>query len=153
MDDGSLDDPQSGGSLRRTLEDALAENRDLKAENIGFKAKEIIAAQGFKYVTPEHLAGVALDDLATKAAEIEQAKAEERNSVLKSVLAERGIADDQIEAALGQLLQPEAAAQQAAATRVSQLNRLQGNAPGTLPDQALWGVDLIAAGIAEKTKS
>lgn len=151
MDD-DLSGSESGGTLRQKLEDALAANRTLHTELVGYKAKDVIGAEGFKYVTPEDLVGVPLGDLAAKAAEIETSKKEQRQTVLRDVLTERGVPADQLDKALEALIgKPEQSQQNATDGVLNSLGRIQGSAPGTLPEQGLFGVDRIRAGLAKNS--
>lgn len=150
MDDGSLDGTESGGQLRAKLEAALAANKTLTEEVLGFKAEKVISAKGFKFVTPEDLHGVGLDELETKAAEVEAAKAAQRESVVKQVLADKGLQGDQLDAALKNLLSPEQAQADAAIGRLAEVGRIQGNVPSTAGEQGLFGKSRIRAALAKK---
>lgn len=148
MDD-DLSGSESGGTLRQKLEDALAANRDLHTQLVGYRAKDVIGEKGFKYVTPEDLTGVPLDDLADKAAEIEQSKQAQRETVLREVLTERGVPEDQFDTALAALLGNGQSTQSPADSVITNVSRIQGAAPGTLPDQNVYGEDRIRAAYAK----
>jgi hypothetical protein len=141
--DDELNGSESGGQLRAKLEEALAANKAMSTELFGLKASQVIGAKGLKYVTPEDLSGVGLNELEAKALELEGQKAEQRQAVVKSVLEEKGLAGDQLETALKQLLTPAEAAAEAAHDRVASLGRLQGTAPGSVDERNLYGVDKI----------
>lgn len=147
MDDlGSEDTNESGGQLRKQLERALAENKALLKKVAGHEAKQLISEKGFKYVKPEDLADVDLEEMATKAEALEQTGLEQRKELLKQVLAGQGVAEDSIDSEVDRFLNPKED-HSAVADRVAGLGKIQGGyvPPPTSNDPA----DLILAGIKD----
>lgn len=77
-----------GGSLRKKLEEALAENKRLAQRVAASEAARVIAEHGYSLVKPEDLAGVPLDQIEEKAKELQESAEAEKREVVKSVLAE-----------------------------------------------------------------
>jgi hypothetical protein len=145
MPDGVVDESnnESGSALRERLEATIEASKATAAE----LNRRVAAAHEF--VTPEDLAGVPLDQLDTRAAEISQARAAERTELLKEELKRRGVAEDQLEAALANL----GVATQAPPVS-SQVASL-GSLPGTVPSvnatpEGVRGYDRIRAALGAK---
>lgn len=85
---------ESGTALRSKLEEAIAANREFEKTTQSLAAKVVILENGFSYVKPEDLAGVPVDEFAAKAAEIQAAKAAERESIFRQEAEARGIQFD-----------------------------------------------------------
>lgn len=81
---------ETGAGLRSRLEAEIA--RANQAE----QALRATVAGGFQHVKPEDLAGVPHGDLTAKAAEIENARIAEQNTLVQTALKARGLTDDQI---------------------------------------------------------
>jgi len=141
MPDGSPEGNQSDGSaLRKQLEETLAANKALKDTLVNS------TIGNFKYVRPEDLADVAPDQLATRAAEIEQQRAEEQTQVVRQTLIEKGLTEQQVEAILaGQATTAPAPQPQ---SQVASLGRLQAPAPGNKPDPNVFGPSKLRAAFA-----
>lgn len=92
-------DKADGGTLRKKLEEALKENQTLAQENTTFKAQAAIEANGLSLVKPEDLEGVALDEIETKAKELQVQKEAAQLETVKSILASRGLEGDALESA------------------------------------------------------
>ncbi len=85
---------ESGSKLREKLEAALAENRTVRS------ALEQAAVKGFRYVKPEDLQGVAVDQIEAKATELET----ERKAAEDAAVAARlGVPVEDLDAALAKL--------------------------------------------------
>lgn len=93
-------DKASGGFLRTKLEEALQENRDLAKQVSTSRADSAIREHGYSLVKPEDLAGVAPNEVETKARELQEQRIEARTDAVRSVLVERGLKDEELEAAL-----------------------------------------------------
>ena len=74
-DYGDEDIEESGSSLRRKLEETLTRERQLTTELSGLKAKELITERGYGLVKVEDLVDVNLDEMSTKAEELQQERA------------------------------------------------------------------------------
>lgn len=141
------EDQESGRSLRERLEAEIARNRRLEAT----LAQRV--AQQFKFVSAEDLSGVDVEELESKATEIEQRKAEERNQLLRSALEDKGLSADQLDEAVKRLVDGEQKSSSAepvtdaATARVASLGKLQGTTPTTNPGDGLWGASKIRAAV------
>lgn len=93
-------DKASGGFLRTKLEEALEENKDLSKQISTARATTAISEHGYSLVKPEDLAGVPPDQVEAKAKELQGQRIEARTQAVKSVLVERGLKDEELEAAL-----------------------------------------------------
>jgi hypothetical protein len=153
VDDFDLDDldpSNTGGKLRERLEETLKANRDLAAEVSNFRAEKAISEGGFKHVSPEDLKGIPADQIAAKAAEVEAAKLGQREAVLKSVLAERGVPEKDLDAAVANLLGDEKSQQAAALSHVLSAGRVGGVIPQLLDPNSLTPDQMISAGLSRK---
>jgi len=63
-------DELDGSTLRKKLEKALGENKKLRDDVAGFKARSVITEKGFTLVKPEDLAGVDPDKVEERAAQL-----------------------------------------------------------------------------------
>lgn len=91
------DTQESGGALRANLEAALAENKALRSLAVDKLVSE------HKYVKPEDFKDVSPDQFATKAQEVEQARAQEAQQLLKAALAEQLGSDVDLDEALAKI--------------------------------------------------
>lgn len=139
---------ESGSKLRERLEAEIAKSRQLHDKLVERVVKE------HRYISPEDLKGVSFDQLEAHAAEVEKTKAAQREQILKDTLVEKGVPEDQLDAALERLLGtsgPTPSEEPAPATnRVASLGRLQGTAPTQKPGDGLWGADKIRAAVGSK---
>lgn len=151
-DDGSEGQSETGGSLRAKLETALEENKQIAGELRTFKASQIITEKGYKYVTAADLEGVGLDELASKAAAVEESKVKQEESVLRDVLQRQGLEGAKLDNAVKNLLHPQESHADTS-TRLAQLGRIQGDHPSAHDTDHLEGRDLIRAHFAATEKS
>lgn len=107
-----IEKEQGGKGLRAILEEALAENRNLTQENTSFRASKVLEENGLDLVKPEDLAGVAADEMETKAQELQEQRQQERLETVKAVLADKGLEGDDLDAAVQNLLDREAPAEE-----------------------------------------
>lgn len=141
---------ESGSALRQKLEESIETNKGLTQVLASKISKD------FRYVKPEDLATVSFDQMEARAAELEAQRAEERATVLRESLAERGLEGDDLEAALAQLAgkgdepKPNTAP---ASSRVASLGSL-GGAPVTqdVNTDGAVGPDRIRAALRTKRK-
>jgi hypothetical protein len=136
---------ESGSKLREKLEAEIAKNRVLHE-----KLTERIVRE-HKFVSVEDLKGVSYDQLEAHAAEVEKAKTEQRSTILRETLVEKGIPEDQLDAALERLVGSEKATPPPATTRVASLGGLQGTAPQKVPQEGLFGASRIRAAVAQQS--
>jgi hypothetical protein len=148
-------DDLSGGELRKRLEDALGENRELKGLVSGYAAGEAIRAEGFDLVKPEDLVDVPPGEINAKAKEIQESRFAERRSTVIDVLRNTGVAEADLEGQADAMLQGQmqtAAQGQSADTAAwsRALGMSQGGAPAPQTNQAeLHGNDAIAYGLTQ----
>lgn len=103
MPDDDLDQ-MDGSALRKKLEDALKANKQLSTENARFHAAEVIATKGLTLVKAEDLAGVAIDQIETKAEALHNERRDQRIDVAKDLLRLQGIAEDELDKAVEGIL-------------------------------------------------
>lgn len=144
MPDGSEEQQESGSQLRAKLEAALSENRTLKSSLTQF------AVKGLRYVRPEDLAEVAVDQIEAKAAELEA----QRKSAEDEALAGRlGVPVEDLESALAKLAgtgeQPKSE-QPVVRSPFASTGALGGTPPGSTPDPNLRGRSRIEAALAAR---
>jgi hypothetical protein len=151
VDDHQFDDDgrESGSSLREKLSTAHSEIASLAKELVGYKAKDLIVEKGWLHVKPEDLAGVKLGDLETKGAELESSKAALKESVLKEVLEQQGVAGDDLAQAVQALVGKVASGDESteAAARLRAATQVPGRTPGKLEQEGLFGASRIRAAL------
>lgn len=81
---------ESGSEFRQKFEALQAENAQLRT------GLATTVAERFEYVKPEDLQGVESDQLAARAAEIQEQRQTERRQILESELKGRGLSEEQI---------------------------------------------------------
>lgn len=132
---------ESGSQLRDKLEAALAENRAIRSTLVETTVK------GFRYVKPDDLKDVAVDQIEAKAAELE---AERKSAEDAAIAARLGVSVEDLDAALAKLSgtgdQPKAE-QPATRSPFALTGALGGQPTGSTPDPNLRGVDKIEAAI------
>jgi hypothetical protein len=142
---------ETGGSLRAKLEASNAANRELESQLKPLLVAQEISSKGYKYVTPDDLKDVSLSELATKAAALEKSKIAARADVVKSILKDQGVADDELDAEVERFLNPDRTESHAEqSTRLADLGRIGGRISPSDKDKGLHGQDLIEAALQEK---
>lgn len=142
---------EAGSTLRSKLEHQLEENKALKAQLAPLLAANEIATKGYKFVKPEDLSGVDPTELAAKAAALEDANRKVHADVLRSVLADQGVPEAELDAAVESHLNPDQREDHAVVSgRLASLGRVTGSIPETDKDRGLTGQDRIAAALNEK---
>jgi hypothetical protein len=142
---------ETGGSLRAKLEATQAANREMEAQLRPLMAAQVIADKGFKYLKPEDLKDVPLKELASKAEALNKANESIHVNVVKTILADQGVPDDEMDAAVERFLNPERGEAHAeTSTRLAQLGSIGGRIPESDKDRGLHGQDLIQAGLEAK---
>jgi hypothetical protein len=115
----------TGGGLRAQLEAALADKKALQQAHI-----ETLIGQ-YGHVRAEDFAGISASQYASHAAQVEQQRIAERDSLLREALVAKGIADGDLDSVISQLKAPaEPPASSTPASRTASLGGLAG-APAT----------------------
>jgi hypothetical protein len=137
---------ESGSQLREKLEAALNENKTVKT----VLAQAVV--KGLRYVTPEDLKDVAVDQIEAKAAELESTRKAAEDAALAARL---GVPVEDLDAALAKLSgqgdQPPAQ-QPATRSPFAFTGALGGQPTGSIPDPNVRGVDRIQAAVAAGSK-
>lgn len=135
-------DEESGSTLRQKLEAAIAEANAWKSQAIG------LAGASHKGIKADDFEGVAPDQFSAKAKEIAEARAAEREALLKEALAERFGPDVDLDSVLSNpASQP---ADDGAAARIASLGSLGGSPPSAVSTPVDPGRDRIAAALASQ---
>ena len=143
-DYGDEDIEESGSSLRRKLEETLTRERQLTTELSGLKAKELITERGYGLVKVEDLVDVNLDEMSTKAEELQQERAGQQADLARDMLAKRGLQGEELEQAVADFLSPGSAPGDAAArTRAKEMSAVGGSAAPLQDASGLVGLDAI----------
>lgn len=95
---------EGGKGLRKLLEEALKETGQLRSVAAGAEAQRVIGEKGYNLVKAEDLSGVAVDDIPTKAAELQEQRVTERTNVVRGVLAGKGLEGEELDAAVEDFL-------------------------------------------------
>lgn len=146
-DYGDESSNESGSGLRAKLEAALGTIKTYETELIGFKAEKVIQEKGLKHISAADLAGIPLNELDTKAPELDAAKAQQAESLFRSTLAARGLSGDQLESALAVLTGSAPEPASAVLDRIRKVGSVQAAAPASPTEQGLYGEDLIRAAV------
>lgn len=93
-------DKATGGFLRTKLEEAIEKNKDLEKQVTTSRAVEVIGENGYGLVEPGDLVGVPPEQVEAKAKELQEQRIGTRTEAIRSVLVERGLKDDELEATL-----------------------------------------------------
>lgn len=100
-------DQLDGKGLRSKLEAALAENRELKKKVATSEAQEILRSNGYDLVKPEDLSEVPLEEMATKAKELQEQRLAERRTIVEDLLKARGYSGEELKAEVEAWMNPE----------------------------------------------
>lgn len=143
-------DQESGGSLRKTLEETLKERNELASQLVGYRAQDLIVSKQWQHVTAEDLKNVKLEELEAKGAELETSKAALKEAVLKEVLEAQGIAGDDLTAAIEALVgKTRGDDTTAALARMRAATSAPGSAPGKPEQSGLFGASRIRAALGD----
>lgn len=82
---------ESGSALRQKLEAEIAARKAAETANSELAAQVVILQGGFDRLSPQDLAGIPTNELATKAAELQTAKATEAETLFRAEALKRGI--------------------------------------------------------------
>lgn len=97
-------DKADGGTLRKKLEETLQRNKTLEELASTSAAKAAIGEHGYSLVKEEDLKGVSADQVEAKAKELQEQREASRLETVRSVLAERGLDGEDLEAAVEDFL-------------------------------------------------
>jgi hypothetical protein len=142
----SIESGESGGQLRKKLEDALKENATLKTIAVSAKAEALITAKGYKHVTSADFQNVELDKIEEAAEQLEAQKAAADAEAVKRVLAAKGIEGD-LDKVIGAVLggNPE--------KNYRSLSSVSGQPVGRVVDTSqMSAMEKIAYGLSQKRK-
>jgi predicted HAD superfamily phosphohydrolase len=89
-----------GGTLRKRYVDALNREKALNERLATAEAVRVIGEHGSKLVKPEDLVGVPVDEISAKVTELHTQRETERQEIIRSVLADRGLEGDDLDAAV-----------------------------------------------------
>lgn len=130
-------DKADGGTLRRKLEEALAENKTLSGTLATFVAQKAVEEHGAGLIKPEDLAGVPADQVETKAKELVAQRQAQRTEVIRSVMAERGLEGSELDSAVEEFLAgnpaPAPSAEEDRESAWTDLESLGGTRPARKP--------------------
>tara|TARA_B100000470_G_scaffold215097_1_gene197039 strand:+ start:595 stop:1053 length:459 start_codon:yes stop_codon:yes gene_type:complete len=144
MDDFEDDfEGESGSSLRRKLEETLTRERQLTTELSGLKAKELITENGYGLVKVEDLVDVDLDQMSTKAEELQQERSGQQVDLARDVLAKRGLVGAELDKAVEDFLAPVGTGDVGAHTRTREVAAIGGTAAPLRETSGLMGLDAI----------
>lgn len=149
-DDDDVD--ESGSTLRRRLEETLDRNKALTTELTGLKAKSLIEEHGHRLVKPEDLDGVEPDQMADRAQALQEERQTQQVDLARDMLAQRGLAGDELEAAVADFLSPSSGQDTAAFGRVKETSAVGGNAARLVNPDALHGLDAIEFALQQRSK-
>lgn len=157
-DDDIIDDEegaQGGKGLRKQLETALSQNRQLQERLGAYEAEKVLAAKGWDLVKPEELKGVAPDQIEAHAEKLQNERLTLQETLLKAALAKFGIEEDALEDAVAEVVGRQSADTDGAAQvqRIRSLGRSDTRpVPSVNPDK-LHGIDAIRAGLDQRARS
>lgn len=145
----SVDEKDTGSTLRKKYEAVLGEKQAMERELRSLKAQAILAGSGFTRVTVEDLADVSITDLESRAAELETQREQQEADILRRVLASKGLKDNELDTAVKELVgMSEQDRQIAALDRIRAVGRTGGTPPGQAEDPNLYGPSRIRAAYA-----
>lgn len=148
---------ESGSELRRKLEEALEENRVLREQNLGYTARALIQEKGYTLVKPEDLQGVSVEDLGTRAEQLQQERLDHEAGVARKLLERQGLQGDALEDAVRSLLAgtapaPVAAPEPDAWDRARSLHEVSGAPVPVVNPENLHGLDAIEFGFGQRER-
>src|SRR5210317_1720505 len=97
---------EGGRGLRVLLEDALAAEKKALQEVASLKGQQVIQDRGLSLVEPSDLAGVPVDEIEERAAQIQEEKLEAQRDLARTMFAKRGLEGADLDAAVQDFLEP-----------------------------------------------
>jgi hypothetical protein len=139
---GSHEEQETGASLRKKLEEALSGQKALAKELRKERTSRVLALNPL--VSETELADVPLDEVETRAAQLQVAHSEKKDVLLRESLKDRGLDDEAIDAFLAKDPSSEQSSTTAVIDRIRGVSRTAGepagrvvNAEGMTPRQKM----------------
>jgi len=144
MDDFEEDfEGESGSSLRRKLEEAYNDNRQLTTQLTGLTAKELIQEHGYGLVKVEDLLDTKLDEMAERAEQLQAERSGQQTDLARDMLAKRGLVGAELDKAVEDFLAPAGTGDVSAHTRTREVAAIGGTAAPLRETSGLMGLDAI----------
>ena len=151
MDDFEDDfEGESGSSLRRKLEEAYNDNRQLTTQLTGLTAKELIQEHGYGLVKVEDLLDTKLDEMAERAEQLQAERSGQQTDLARDMLAKRGLVGAELDKAVEAFLAPAGAGDVSAHTRTREVAAIGGTAAPLRETSGLMGLDAIEHALRTK---
>jgi hypothetical protein len=152
-DDEDEESNESGGQLRKKLEDALKKSSELSQQLAVFQAEKLVVEKGFTTVKAEELKGVELDKLESTAAALHADRLKLQDDLLRDAFVRQGYEGDALEHQLAFATGREAGGAAAAAlSNARNLGRLDSTPVPAVDVRALSPLAKIEAGLAAKKR-
>lgn len=152
-DDDDDSATESGGQLRKKLEDALKSNSALTSQLAGFQAEKLVAEKGFTLVKPEDLKGVELDKLEERATALQAERTELQANLLRDAFKRQGYEGESLDRQLAVALGTAESGQAAAGLSTGrQLGSVGGTVVPQIDERQLTPLGKIEAGIVANRK-
>src|SRR5690242_15425922 len=125
-------DSMTGGQLRQTLEQTLAELATLKDENHTLKVTTVLKEKGWgDLLSADDLKGIPADKVDTEGQKVYEAKRTEQEAILRKALESHGMDEDDITAFFeGAKSSEKSDPDEEALRRLRDLKGTEGKAPG-----------------------
>lgn len=145
---------EGGKGLRRKLEEALKENRQLRGVAVSAEAAKVIGEKKLSLVKAEDLSGVELDQLEAKAVELQEQRIAERTEVIKGVFASKGLDGEDLDTAVEDFLggSGEAAQEDSPWSAVHEASAADGKPAPAVDPSKLHGVQAIEFALAQQER-
>lgn len=148
------DGTETGGALRKKLEDALEANKQLSERLRGYEVQNLIKDKGWATVKPEDFEGVELTGLEEHGNKLH----EQRVGLVKDLLSRQGLEGDDLEKQVSAFLAGKPAVTEDPAgldgvTRVRELTGIAGEPASRTKAAELHGEAAIEAAFAAQQKS
>ncbi len=151
MDDFEDDfEGESGSSLRRKLEEAYNDNRQLTTQLTGLTAKELIQEHGYGLVKVEDLLDTKLDEMAERAEQLQAERSGQQTDLARDMLAKRGLVGAELDKAVEDFLAPVGTGDVSAHTRTREVAAIGGTAAPLRETSGLMGLDAIEHALRTK---
>ena len=151
MDDFEDDfEGESGASLRRKLEEAYNDNRQLTTQLTGLTAKELIQEHGYGLVKVEDLLDTKLDEMAERAEQLQAERSGQQTDLARDMLAKRGLVGAELDKAVEDFLAPVGTGDVSAHTRTREVAAIGGTAAPLRETSGLMGLDAIEHALRTK---
>lgn len=146
IDLDEVEQREGGKGLRRILEDAIAETREVRKENVRLRSRDVIQEQGLSLVKPEDLEGVSSDELVERAQAVQEERLSAQKDLARDVFARKGLEGEELDKAVEEFIAaPEGADD--AYQRVRSVASAGGTVVPVVDSTKLHGIDAIKAGL------